>query len=182
MRSLCAHEEARATGAQGAQLLGLREDPRALPHFFKFLCACCAARNRADSVPAARALRAIQLGAPWFAYSGNMADRPRAPGHQSGKTGSFEPPETGPPGLTKTGLKFEEKPHIAGNRADRFASRPGATVATTSTARRRPCGFPNFSVPTVSRRQAACRKQLADSNGDLGKRAALVTVAINSYQ
>jgi hypothetical protein len=37
-------------------------------------------RNRADSMPASRALRSIQLGAPWFAYSGNMADRPGAPG------------------------------------------------------------------------------------------------------
>jgi hypothetical protein len=38
---------------------GLREDARALPQFIRFLCACCAARNRANSMPAARALRQI---------------------------------------------------------------------------------------------------------------------------
>jgi hypothetical protein len=47
-------------------------------------------------MPASRALRAIQLGAPWFAYSGNMADRPRAVGHKSGKTESSQAPATDP--------------------------------------------------------------------------------------
>jgi hypothetical protein len=42
------------------RLLGLRKDPRALPE--------------SDSIPAARALRAIQLGG-----RGNMAERSRAP-------------------------------------------------------------------------------------------------------
>lgn len=50
-------------------------------------------------MPAARALRAIQLGG-----RGSMADRSRAPGHPSGKAGSSEPPESGSPGPVKTGL------------------------------------------------------------------------------
>ena len=68
---------------EGAGFVGLREDPRALPQFIRFLCACYAARNRADSMPAFRALRAIRLDS-----RGNMAVRSRAPGNPSGKTGS----------------------------------------------------------------------------------------------
>src|ERR1022692_1569157 len=82
-------------------------------------------RNRADSTPASRALRVIQLGAPCFAYSGNMADRPGAPGQKSGMAEASQPPERGAPDLTKTGLKLRKtEAHTAANRGARIACRP----------------------------------------------------------
>src|ERR1019366_598061 len=73
--------------AQGARLLGLRKNPCALPE--------------SDSVPAARALRAIQLDGCL-----NMADRSRTPGHPSGKAGSSGPPQGGRPAYIETELKL----------------------------------------------------------------------------
>jgi hypothetical protein len=66
-------------------------------------------RNRADSVPAARALCAIRLDG-----GGNLADRPRARGHKSAKTTSSEPQETSPSGATETGLKQKAARHPVG--------------------------------------------------------------------
>jgi len=75
MRSLCVHQEIRATGAQGARLLGFfYEKTRGRCRTFSVslrLLRCSLplrfaqpGRNRADSMPASRALRPIQLGAP----------------------------------------------------------------------------------------------------------------------
>jgi hypothetical protein len=51
-------------------------------------------------MPAPRALRQIRLD-----FRRNMANRLRAPGDTSSKTGRSEPPEGGTPGVTKTGLR-----------------------------------------------------------------------------
>src|ERR1700678_2131637 len=61
-----------------------------------------------DSMPASRALCAIQLHRRC-----DMADRPRAPGNPSGQTSASESPEGGSSGLLKTDLKQMALSHPA---------------------------------------------------------------------
>jgi len=83
------------------------------------------------------------------------ADRPRAPQNPSGKTGSSEPPETGPPGSTLSGSNLK-RDEVANRREpwqpNRVVSRPASRRKHFDQSRAfRPSGA--FRAP--GRREAA---------------------------
>ena len=80
--------------------MGLRKDPWPLP--------------QSDSVPAARTLRAIQLGG-----RRGVADSPSIPGHKAGKAARSKPPQSGTTGPIKTDLKHTADPRLFHGRRKR---------------------------------------------------------------